>query len=424
VSDAIDRVFMARALELAARARFQASPNPHVGCVLVRDGVVIGEGFTRPAGGPHAEPVALAAAGDAAGATAYLSLEPCNHQGRTGPCSEALLAAGIARVVYAMADPNPAAGGGGERLRAAGVVVEAGLLESEARALNVGFCLRMARGRGRVRAKLATSLDGRTAMASGESQWITGPAARADVQRLRAASCAILTGVGTVLADDCALTVREAAFRDSVGAAVVNGRQPLRVVLDSQLRTPVGARVLAGGGETLLLHGEHADGAAFLAAYAAADRRSRRDAAPTGVVGGASRADLRGDQDHRRSRRDAAPTGVVGGASRADPAPLLQPVPAAPGGGLDLQAVMAALAAREVNEILVESGPRLVGALLAAGLLDELIVYQAPCLLGSAARPLLELPLARMADKVPLALRDQRRVGDDWRFIFAPVTGD
>lgn len=365
---------MVRALELARRARFQASPNPPVGCVLVRDGAVIGEGFTQPVGGAHAEIAALRAAGDARGATAYQTLEPCNHRGRTGPCSEALLAAGIARLVYALRDPNPAAGGGGERLRAAGVLVDGGLLATEARSLIAGFCLRMERGRGRVRAKLAASLDGRTAMASGESQWITGTAARADVQRLRAASCAIVTGIGTVLSDDCALTVREAEFCSRVGAAVLSGRQPLRVVVDSRLRTPPTARVLAGGAETLLLHGADADAPAFRAAAGAS-------------------------------------------------APSLQCLPTSADGGLDLAAVMTALAAREANEILVESGPRLAGALLAAGLLDELLVYQAPCLLGSSARPLLQLPLTRMAERMPLELLDQRRVGRDWRLTFAPAAG-
>ncbi|HKK23055.1 MAG TPA: bifunctional diaminohydroxyphosphoribosylaminopyrimidine deaminase/5-amino-6-(5-phosphoribosylamino)uracil reductase RibD [Pseudohaliea sp.] len=361
MNDAADRAHMARALQLAARGRFHAAPNPHVGCVLVRDGAVIGEGFSQPAGGAHAEVEALRAAGDARGATAYVTLEPCKHHGRTGPCAEALIGAGVSRVVIALEDPHPEAGGGAERLRAAGLAVETGLLEAEARALVYGFWLRHTRGWGRVRAKLACSLDGRTAMASGESQWITGPAARADVQRLRAASGAIVTGVGTVLADDCSLTVREAGFAHTVGEAALNGRQPLRVVLDSDLRTPAQAKVLQGDGETLLLH-----------------------------------------------REGAAP---AGGAS-------FEALPAAPGGGLDLQAMVHALAARAVNEILVESGPRLAGALLAAGLVDELIVYQAPCLLGSAGRPLVELPLARMADKVPLALTDQRRVGDDWRLTF------
>ncbi|MHA7817573.1 MAG: bifunctional diaminohydroxyphosphoribosylaminopyrimidine deaminase/5-amino-6-(5-phosphoribosylamino)uracil reductase RibD [Pseudohaliea sp.] len=370
MTDRIDRAHMARALQLAARGRFHAAPNPHVGCVLVRDGAVIGEGFSQPAGGPHAEIEALRAAGDSEGATAYVTLEPCNHHGRTGPCSEALIAAGVSRVVIALADPHPEAGGGAARLREAGIAVETGLLQGEARQLVRGFWLRHTRGWGRVRAKLASSLDGRTAMASGESQWITGAAARADVQRLRAASGAIVTGVGTVLADDCSLTVREAEFAGTVGEAVLNGRQPLRVVLDSDLRTPPGAKVLAGGGETLLLHRE---GLAV----------------------------------------DVAPAGRVS----------LQAVPASPAGGLDLRTMLHLLAAREVNEILVESGPRLAGALLAAGLLDELIVYQAPCLLGSAGRPLVDLPLERMADKVPLALTDQRRVGADWRLTFT-VTQD
>jgi len=369
MSDRIDRAHMARALQLAARGRFHAAPNPHVGCVLVKDGRVIGEGFSQPAGGPHAEIEALGAAGDARGATAYVTLEPCNHRGRTGPCSEALIDAGVARVVFALADPHPAAGGGAARLREAGIAVDGGLLEAEAKTMVRGFWLRHRRGWGRVRAKLASSLDGRTAMASGESQWITGPAARADVQRLRAASGAVVTGVGTVLADDCSLTVREAEFSDTVGGAVLNGRQPLRVVLDSGLRTPPGAKVLQGGGDTLLLHRE---GLAV----------------------------------------DAPIDGVT-----------LAALPASPAGGLDLPEMLKLLAGREVNEILVESGPRLVGALLAAGLLDELIVYQAPCLLGSAGRPLVDLPLERMADRVPLALADRRRVGDDWRLTFT-VTQD
>ena len=382
---------MARALQLAARGRFHAAPNPHVGCVLVRDGAVIGEGFSQPAGGPHAEIEALRAAGNARGATAYVTLEPCNHHGRTGPCSEALIAAGVARVVIALADPHRSAGGGAARLREAGIAVETGLLESETKELVLGFWLRHTRGWGRVRAKLASSLDGRTAMASGESQWITGPAARADVQRLRAASGAIVTGVGTVLADDCSLTVREAEFAHTVGEAALNERQPLRVVLDSDLRTPPRAKVLQGGGETLLLHRE--------GATPPWEARPRADS---------------GGSNHQASRGErAAPAETVSFAA----------LPAAPGGGRDLHAMLRLLAAREVNEILVESGPRLAGALLAAGLLDELIVYQAPCLLGSAGRPLVDLPLERMADKVPLALADQRRVDDDWRLTFT-VTQD
>jgi diaminohydroxyphosphoribosylaminopyrimidine deaminase / 5-amino-6-(5-phosphoribosylamino)uracil reductase len=233
-----DTRMMARALQLARRAQYSAMPNPHVGCVLAREGHVIGEGFTCPAGGNHAEVEAVRDAGDALGATAYVTLEPCSHQGKTGPCADALIRAGVARVVVAMSDPNPLVTGRGvEKLRAAGIVVDCGLLESEARCLIPGFISRMTRGRGRVRAKLAMSMDGRTAMADGESRWITGPAARQDVQRLRAMSCAIITGVNTVLADDCALTVRPEELGLSPEAAqLACSRPPLRVVLDSRLQ--------------------------------------------------------------------------------------------------------------------------------------------------------------------------------------------
>ncbi len=364
-----DRQMMARALRLAHRARFSARPNPHVGCVLVRDGDVVGEGFTQPAGGNHAEVEALQAAGDARGATAYVTLEPCSHHGRTGPCSQALINAGVARVVAAMEDPNPlVAGQGLAQLREAGVTVECGLLAEQAEREIAGFVARMRRGRGRVRAKVAASLDGRTAMASGESQWITGAAARRDVQRLRAASGAIVTGVGTVLADDCALTVR----RDELGLAPDEAARaalvpPLRVVLDSRCRTPAQARILDAAAPTLLC---------------------------CGALGQAR---------------------VVGSTE------VLQlPETAA---GLDLAVMMEELAARQCNEILVESGPRLTGALLQAGLVDELIVYMAPVLLGSRANPLLELPLDQMQDKVPLAVSDVRRIGDDWRFTLVPDIG-
>jgi diaminohydroxyphosphoribosylaminopyrimidine deaminase/5-amino-6-(5-phosphoribosylamino)uracil reductase len=365
-----DTRMMARALQLARRGQYSAMPNPHVGCVLVRDGHVIGEGFSCPAGGNHAEIEALRAAGDAAGATAYVTLEPCSHQGRTGPCADALVQAGVSRVVVALSDPNPlVAGQGLEKLRSAGIAVECGLLESEARRAIPGYVARMTRGRGRVRAKLAMSLDGRTAMASGESQWITGPAARRDVQRLRAMSCALVTGIGTVLTDDCALTVRPQELGLSPEAAkLASVRQPLRVVLDSRLRTPIDARVLQGDAPTLLCHDETVDVPAALAA------------------GAAQRLPLRsGDQ------------------------------------GLDLYGLMAALSDRQCNEILVESGPRLAGALLQAGLLDELIVYIAPTLLGDRARALLELPIDNMADKVQLKLEDVRKVGEDWRITAIPA---
>lgn len=365
----LDTRMMARALQLARRGRYSAMPNPHVGCVLVRDGEVIGEGFTRPAGGNHAEIEALQAAGDARGATAYVTLEPCSHHGKTGPCADALVAAGVRRVVAAMQDPNPlVAGQGLARLRAGGIDVDCGLLESEARQVIPGFIARMQRGRGRVRAKLAMSLDGRTAMASGESQWITGPAARRDVQRLRAMSCAVVTGVGTVLADDCALTVRPGELGlPAAEAELAAQRQPLRVVLDSALRTPPGARVLAPEAATLLCH----------------------------------------------SGESAVPAGLAGSGAE------LLALPRS-GEGLDLDALLDTLSERQCNEILVESGPRLAGALLQAGLLDELIIYMAPALLGSRAQPLLHLPLDSMAEKVRLELADVRRVGQDWRITAVP----
>jgi diaminohydroxyphosphoribosylaminopyrimidine deaminase / 5-amino-6-(5-phosphoribosylamino)uracil reductase len=365
-----DSRMMVRALQLARRSQYCAMPNPHVGCVLTRHGQVIGEGSTRPAGGNHAEIEALLAAGDASGATAYVTLEPCSHQGKTGPCADALIGAGVNRVVAAMEDPNPrVAGQGLEKLRAAGIHVECGLLESEARQVIPGFIARMTRGRGRVRAKLAMSLDGRTAMASGESQWITGPAARQDVQRLRAMSCAVVTGIGTVLADDCALTVRAQELGlDAEPARLASQRQPLRVVLDSCLRTPVSARVLAGDGETLICHRE----------------------------GVQLRPEL----------------GVNGTEQLA-----LAEVDSA----LDLKQLLSVLGTRHCNEILVESGPRLAGALLQQGLLDELIIYMAPTLMGDNARPLLSLPLDTMADKVALHIEDVRRVGQDWRFTVIPA---
>ena len=274
----------------------------------------------------------------------------------------------MGRVVAAMQDPNPrVAGDGLDKLRAAGIAVECGLLEAEARQVIPGFIARMTRGRGRVRAKLAMSLDGRTAMASGESQWITGPAAREDVQRLRAMSCAIVTGVGTVLADDCALTVRGAQALPGFIGCPTGGRQPLRVVLDSSLQTPADARILDGSAPTLLCHD--------------ASQSVSAEVSATGV-------------DLLALARTET--------------------------GLDLVALVEHLAARHCNEILVESGPRLAGALLQAGLLDEMIVYMAPTLMGSAAQPLLQLPLDSMSQKVPLEVVDVRRVGQDWRFTAIP----
>lgn len=363
---AFDQEMMTRALELAARARCWARPNPHVGCVLVKDDMVVGEGYTQPAGEAHAEVVALRMAGaEARGSTAYVTLEPCAHHGKTPPCSQALLDAGVIRVVAALTDPNPKVDGQGlAQLRGAGVAVQHGLLAELAEEQLAGFLARQRRGRGRLRAKLAMSVDGRTAMASGESQWITGPEARRDVQNLRAESCAIVTGVGTVLTDDCALTIREAPFGDAPLAP--ESRRALRVVADSQLRTPSNAAVLAGDQPALLVH------------------------TPEAQVPKALNAVSR----HIVSRKN---------------------------GILDLAALLSELARRECNEILLESGPRLAGSMLRAGLLDELIVFVAPKLLGSSARPLFELPLEKMVEARQLSLQEESRVGKDLRLRFAIV---
>lgn len=368
-----DHECMSRALQLAARGLYTTDPNPRVGCVIVRDGVVVGEGFHARAGEPHAEVHALRAAGDrAAGATVYVTLEPCSHHGRTPPCVEAVLAARPARVVIAMQDPNPkVAGNGIARLRAAGIAVDVGVLEAGARELNPGFIRRMETGRPYVRVKLAMSVDGRTAMASGESQWITGPAAREDVQRLRARSAAVLTGMGTLRADDPALTVRPADWTlGDYGLPAVEVRQPLRVLLDRELTASPAARLFAGDGPVLVI-----GDAVLLATPEGAARAATLQACP-GVA-------------------------VIG-----------LPVT---GGHLDLTAVLAELGRREVNELLVEAGPGLAGAFVAARVADELVIYQAPVLMGSAARPLVELPLAAMADKVPLVITDVRRIGPDIR---------
>jgi diaminohydroxyphosphoribosylaminopyrimidine deaminase/5-amino-6-(5-phosphoribosylamino)uracil reductase len=354
-----DYRYMARALKLARRGLYTTDPNPRVGCVIVADGKIVGEGWHEKAGLDHAEIAALSAAGERAqGATAYVTLEPCCHQGRTPPCTDALIRAGVERVVAAMVDPNPrVAGNGLARLRAAGVAVETGMLANEAAALNSGFVKRMSAARPLVRLKVAASLDGRTALASAESRWITGAAARADAHRLRARGSAVLTGIGTLLADDPRLTARDTGF------AVT--RQPLRVVLDTNLRIPPSAGLLNDGGETLV----------FTAA-----------------------------------EPDDAPAGArVERLRRAD-------------GGLDLGAVLNRLAELECNEVLVEAGATLNGALLAAGLVDEIIVYLAPTLLGDASRGMFTLPgVTAMADRPRLRLLEQRRIGDDWRLIYKPV---
>jgi len=359
-----DSHYMARALELAARGLYTTDPNPRVGCVLVRGGDIVGEGWHLRAGEAHAEVNAVRDAGDrAAGATAYVSLEPCRHRGRTGPCTEALIDAGVRRVVAAMADPDPRnAGKGLDALRDAGADVDCGLLEDKARKLNAGFVMRHTRGRPYVRVKMAASLDGRTAMADGESKWITGAAARRDVQRLRARSSAILTGSGTVLADDPALTVRPAELGEGV-----DFEHPLRVVVDRRLRTPTDAAILSQPGGTLIVTlGDHGDGAKALADAGA-------EVLSLGNV-------------------DAA-----------------------------LADLMTELAARDINEVLVEAGTTLAGALLEAKLVDEVVLYVAPLLLGDAARGMFHLPgIESLADGLALEVVDVQPVGEDWRITALP----
>ncbi|ELY2741809.1 bifunctional diaminohydroxyphosphoribosylaminopyrimidine deaminase/5-amino-6-(5-phosphoribosylamino)uracil reductase RibD [Cronobacter turicensis] len=359
-----DEFYMARALKLASQGRFTTHPNPRVGCVIVKDGVIVGEGFHLRAGEPHAEVHALRMAGDKArGATAYVTLEPCSHHGRTPPCCDALINAGVARVVAAMQDPNPqVAGRGLYRLQQAGIEVSHGLMMSEAEALNKGFLKRMRTGFPFIQLKLGASLDGRTAMASGESQWITSPQARRDVQRLRAESHAILTTSATVLADDPSMTVRWDELGEATQAIYPREtlRQPLRIVLDRQNQVTPAHKIVNQPGETWLA------------------RACPDDAVwPEGV--------------------EQLPTSVHNGK-------------------LDVVLLMMQLGKRQVNSLWVEAGPQLAGALLQAGLVDELIVYMAPKLLGSEARGLFALPgLERLADAPRLEFRDAVQVGPDLR---------
>ncbi len=357
---ASDHAMMARALRLAERAAFTTRPNPMVGCVIAQGDAVAGEGWHQRKGGPHAEVFALQAAGErACGATAYVTLEPCAHTGSTGPCADALIAAGVARVVAAMRDPFPQVDGAGfDRLRAAGVVVESGLMEAQARELNRGFLSRVERGRPWLRVKLAMSLDGRTAMASGDSKWISGDAARRDVHQWRARSGAILTGAGTVLADDPQLTVRLEQGVDYV--------PPLRVVLDPGLATVARGRVREGDAPTLYLH--------------APDTKPPRE---------------------MRIEHIAVPV---------------------QGGRFDLDAVLKLLAARGINEVQLEAGATLAGAFLSAGLVDELLLYIAPVLLGERARPLFDgLHIDAMTERLQMRAVDSRRIGDDHRLLLRPM---
>jgi diaminohydroxyphosphoribosylaminopyrimidine deaminase/5-amino-6-(5-phosphoribosylamino)uracil reductase len=357
---ATDHALMARALRLAERGAFTTRPNPMVGCVLAHGDEVVGEGWHQRQGGPHAEVFALQAAGERArGASAYVTLEPCAHTGSTGPCAQALIDAGVVRVVCAMRDPFPKVDGAGiDMLRDAGIAAEVGLMDAQARELNRGFLSRIVRGRPWLRVKLATSLDGRSALASGDSKWISGDASRQDVQRWRARSGALLTGAGTVLVDDPHLTVR---LQD--GEAFV---PPLRVVLDPGLATVARGHVRQGDAPTLYLH------------------------AP-----------------------DAKPPRLLDAEHAAVPVER---------GLFDLNAVLRLLADRGINEVQLEAGATLAGSFLASGLVDELLLYIAPVLLGERARPLFDgLHIDEMTERLRLKVVDTRRIGDDLRLLLRPA---
>ncbi|HVY06278.1 MAG TPA: bifunctional diaminohydroxyphosphoribosylaminopyrimidine deaminase/5-amino-6-(5-phosphoribosylamino)uracil reductase RibD [Burkholderiales bacterium] len=348
---------MAQALRLAERGLYTTTPNPRVGCVIVKDGRVVGEGWHERAGEAHAEVAALKAAGAAAaGATVYVTLEPCAHQGRTPPCTQALVAAKVARVVAAMQDPNPkVAGKGMQALREAGIVAECGLMEEQARELNIGFVSRMTRGRPWMRVKIAASLDGKTALANGVSQWIGGPDARRDGHHWRARSCAVMTGIGTLKDDDPRLTVRD----------VATTRQPLRIVVDSRLRITPDAKLLDGGPVLIAT--------------------ATQDEAKANAL-----------------RAKGAETVVLPNAE----------------GKVDLRKLAGHLADIGLNEVLIEAGINLDSALLRAGVVDELLLYLAPHLLGDAGRGMLDLgPLERMDQRLELDIRDTRLFGPDLRVL-------
>lgn len=371
---AADREMMAKAIQLAKRGLYTTRPNPRVGCVITKDDAVVAEGWHQWAGEGHAEVNAIRNANDNGiniqGSTCYVTLEPCSHIGKTGPCSDALIEAGVSRVVFGMEDPNPSVAGQGlEKLKAAGVEVCGPLLENQCRDLNPGFIRRMEKGRPFVRCKSAMSMDGRTAMASGESKWITGANSRSDVQRLRARSCAVITGIETVIHDNPSLNVRA----DETGLPTADGqaaaaKQPLRVVLDSKLRLPLESMLLKIEGPLLVVCAE-------------------RDQARAEVL-------------------EAKGIEVLELPSKE--------------GRVDLNALLLALAERQCNEVLVEAGAGLSGAFLRAGLVDELWIYVAQVLMGNSARPLFELPVETMSCKLLLSWRDIRKVGDDLRIIAEP----
>lgn len=372
MTQAIHHEYMSRAVQLARKGLYTTHPNPRVGCVIVKDQQIIGEGFHKKAGEGHAEVQALASlTTDAKGATAYVTLEPCSHHGRTPPCADALIKAGVATVVYGMQDPNPeVAGNGLQKLRDAGIEVIGPVLEAECRALNPGFIKRMEEGLPFVRVKLAMSVDGRTAMESGESQWITGAEARQDVQRLRAQSAAIVTGIGSVITDNPSLTVRINEFGDEVDAKSV--RQPLRVILDTALSIPPEAKILYPTNEVLVFCDEEEIEPEHLATL-------------------------------QKKKVD------------------VRFLPLGEDGRLDLVEAMGQLADDGINEVLVETGAVLAGAFLEAGLVDEIVLYMAPKLLGSEARPLFNLALESMSEAVELNLLNVSKVGQDIKLTYQPI---
>lgn len=374
--------FMQLAIDLAWRGAYSTAPNPRVGCVLVKNDEVIGRGFHQKAGAAHAEVNAIADASkafDISGATAYVTLEPCNHTGKTAPCTDALIAAKVDKVIVAMTDPNPLVSGQGiARLQEAGIIVDVGLLEQQARALNPGFIKRMETGLPWVRVKLAMSLDGRTAMASGESQWITGAEARSDVQELRARSSAIISGIDTVLVDDASLTVRadELSIEKALRPLAAE-QQPLRVVLDSTLKLPVTAKILSQPGTTLVV----------AARENLAAKKELEQAGAEVIYCGEDCSDDDGNENSR----------------------------------VDLAKLLKVLAERQINEVLVEAGATVAGAFTEKQLVDQYTVYMAPTLLGSNAKPLMTLPLDMMAEQRRLRIESIKTIGDDWRIDAQPV---
>ncbi len=370
-----DIIFMSEAIQLAWRGLYTTEPNPRVGCVLVKDGQIVGRGWHQKAGEGHAEVNAIRDAGSLAeGSTAYVSLEPCSHFGKTPPCANALIQAGVVRVFAAMKDPNPEVSGSGfDLLQNAGVQVESGLLEAQARELNLGFIKRMSKKRPFIRIKMAVSVDGRTAMESGESQWITGSAARADVQRLRARSSAIISGIGTILHDDAALTVRasELGLDD---ADEIAKRQPLRVILDSDARIKADAKLFAQAGPILLIVSPESDVSDELTSYSNVSVFRLVDESKGSFSGNS------------------------------------------------LDQILIELSRLGCNEVLVEAGAVLAGSFIQEDCWDELVIYMAPKLMGSNARPMANLPLDFMSEAKSLQLKDMRVIGEDIRLTYHPAS--